>query len=214
LSRWLAGRGPMEALRINAVQVVAPNLNLDFVKDEQIFFDSLVSRGIEVGAPMVTHREVLNVARNGGVQLLHVATHGNFNAQQVNESPIQFEDRDLFPRDLNKMTAKGLLSDRPLVFFNTCHAGRLGFDLTGPGGWAQRMVDECGVTAFIGSHWAIHDQLAALFSRTFYTELLDGKTLGAAFHTARLTLRKRQPANPTWLAYTLYGDPNSRIEWA
>lgn len=214
LSRWLAGRGPMEALRINAVQVVAPNLNLDFVKDEQIFFDSLAGRGIEVGAPIVTHREVLNIARNGGVQLLHVATHGNFNVQQVNESPIQLEDKDLFPRDLNKMTAKGLLRDRPLVFFNTCHAGRLGFDLTGPGGWAQRMVDECGVTAFIGSHWAIHDQLAALFSRTFYTELLDGKTLGAAFHTARLTIREKQPANPTWLAYTLYGDPNSQIEWA
>jgi hypothetical protein len=214
LSRWLAGRGPMKELRINAVQVVAPNLNLDFVKDEQIFFDSLVGRGIAVGAPIVTHREVLNVARNGGVQLLHVATHGNFNPNQVNESPIQLEDKDLFPRDLNKMTAKGLLRDRPLVFFNTCHAGRMGFDLTGPGGWAQRMVDECGVTAFIGSHWAIHDQLAAIFSRTFYGELLDGKTLGAAFHRARLAIRERQPANPTWLAYTLYGDPNSKIEWA
>ncbi|MBX2998939.1 MAG: CHAT domain-containing protein [Caldilineaceae bacterium] len=213
LSRWLAGRGPMEELRISAVQVVAPNLDLDFVKDEQTFFGSLSGRGIQVGAPIVTHREVLNVARNGGVQLLHVATHGNFNRQQVNESPIQLEDKDLFPRDFNKMTAKGLLRDRPLVFFNTCHAGRLGFDLTGPGGWAQRMVDECGVTAFIGSHWAIHDRLAALFSRTFYTELLDGKTLGAAFHAARLTIREKQPANPTWLAYTLYGDPNSRIEW-
>ena len=74
------------------------------------------------------------------------------------------------------------------------------------------MVDQFGVAAFVGSHWAINDQLAAIFSRTFYEQLRGQKTLGEAFHSARIAIRDKQPANPTWLAYTLYGDPNSRIE--
>lgn len=213
LSRWLAGRGPMDRLNIEAVQLIAPSLDLDFVQDEQRYFASLAARGVRVGETIVTYREVLDIARRGGVQLLHVATHGNFNIDQVNESPIRLQDRDLLPRDLNKMVAGGLLRDHPIVFFNTCHGGRLGFDLTKPGGWAQRMVDEFGVTAFIGSHWAINDQLAAKFSQVFYNHLLAGKTLGDAFHMARQTIRQEQPANPTWLAYTLYGDPNSYVSW-
>jgi hypothetical protein len=214
LSRWLAGRGPMDKLNIDAVQLIAPSLDLDFVKDEQRYFESLAQSGIQVGKTIVTHRDFLDVARRGGIQLLHFATHGDFNVEQVNESPIRLQDKDLLPRDLNKMVAKGLLRDHPIVFFNTCHAGRLGFDLTKPGGWAQRMVDEFGVTAFIGSHWAISDELASIFSQVFYNHLRQGSTLGEAFHLARQAIRQEQPANPTWLAYALYGDPNSRVSWA
>ncbi|OUC08906.1 hypothetical protein RY27_06190, partial [Litorilinea aerophila] len=38
-------------------------------------------------------------------------------------------------------------------------------------------------------------------------------TLGQAFHRARLHIRDRQPANPTWLAYVLYGAPNSTVRF-
>ncbi len=212
LSRWLAGRGPLEALVIQSAQLVAPDLDLDFVKEEQHYFDSLTRHGVHVDPPIVVHRDFIKLAGRGGVQLIHLATHGNFNSEDVNSSPIRLQDKDLIPRDLSRLTARGFVKDRPLVFFNTCHSGRLGFDLTKPGGWAQRMVDEFGVAAFIGSHWAISDQLAAIFSHTFYEALRAQATLGEAFHTARITIRDKQPANPTWLAYTLYGDPNSRIE--
>jgi hypothetical protein len=37
--------------------------------------------------------------------------------------------------------------------------------------------------------------------------------LGEAFQRARLHIRDQQPGNPTWLAYALYGDPNSRVTW-
>ncbi|MBI1294810.1 CHAT domain-containing protein [bacterium] len=212
LSRWLAGRGPMQALSVHSAQLVAPDLDLDFVKDEKIYFASLSQAGIQVPPPIVAQSDFIKMARRGGVQLIHVATHGNFNSQDVNSSPIKLQDKDLIPSDLSRMSERGLVKDRPLVFFNTCHSGRLGFDLTKPGGWAQRMVDQFGVAAFVGSHWAINDQLAAIFSRTFYDELRGQKTLGEAFHSARIAIRDKQPANPTWLAYTLYGDPNSRIE--
>ncbi len=211
LSRWLAGRGPAAALTINAARLVAPDLDLDFVEQEREYFTTLAAQGVEVGDPIETHANLLALAQKGGVQMLHFATHGNFNKANVGDSPISLQDRPLIPRDFNKRRVAGLLRERPLVFFNTCHGGKLGFDLIGLGGWAQQLIDEVGVTAFIGTHWEVNDRLAAIFSRAFYDALLSKQSLGAAFHTARLAVRAKQPGNPTWLAYTLYGDPNSRV---
>jgi len=117
------------------------------------------------------------------------------------------------PVDMSGPATAGIRRERPLVFLNACHGGRLEFTLTGLGGWAERMVKQVAATAFVGAYWEINDRLASLFARTFYDELRDGKTLAVAFHTARQTIREVAPANPTWLAYTLYGDPNARITW-
>jgi hypothetical protein len=69
------------------------------------------------------------------------------------------------------------------------------------------------VSAFVGTLWEVNDLLAAEFAIAFYDRLFAGDTLGQAFYAARLHVRDRQPANPTWLAYVLYGDPNSMIAW-
>jgi CHAT domain-containing protein len=60
--------------------------------------------------------------------------------------------------------------------------------------------------------WEVNDRLAARFSREFYNRLLglEGHhplPLGEALHQARMVIRQLDPANPTWLAYVLYGDP-------
>jgi len=81
-------------------------------------------------------------------------------------------------------------------------------------GRAERMVNCVAATAFIGAYWEIDDRLASLFSRTFYEALRQQTPLAAAFHQARMGVRAASPANPTWLAYTLYGDPNAHIGWA
>ena len=69
-----------------------------------------------------------------------------------------------------------------------------------------------GASAFVGSLWEVNDVLAAQFAIRFYTDLLQGATLGDAFHAARAHIRALDPANPTWLAYTLYADPNGRVK--
>ena len=83
--------------------------------------------------------------------------------------------------------------------------------MTGLGGWTERMVGDIGVSAFVGSLWEVNDGLAAEFAIEFYTNLGAGQTFAEAFHAARLAIRARQPANPTWLAYTLYADPNAKV---
>ena len=213
MSRWLSGVAAPSDLNIRSARLVVPKLDLDFVRNEIKYFDSLAKRDIDIAAPVTTREEFLNLAQKGGAQLFHFATHGNFNQASVDESPIALQGDPLFPSDLTRRRATGLRRERPLIFLNTCHGARVGFNLTGLGGWAQRLVNQLGVTAFVGALWEVNDELASKFSQAFYEELWAGKTLGEAFFSARQQIRAMQSANPTWLAYTLYGDPNSRILW-
>jgi CHAT domain-containing protein len=100
-----------------------------------------------------------------------------------------------------------------LVFFNACHTGRLGKGLAWLSGWPQTLLTAAHVRVYVGTLWAVNDELAAVFSRRFYGALLEGQRLAAALRTARLAVRDHTPENPTWLAYTLYGDPNAAIEF-
>lgn len=211
MSRWLAGAAVPADLNIRAARLIAPMLSLDFVTSEMQYFGSLAARQIETAQPISTRAQFLELAEQGGAQLFHFATHGNYNQEFVDESPIVLEGDPLFPSDLTRRRARGLRREKPLVFLNTCHGARVGYNLTGLGGWAQRLVDHLGVTAFVGALWEVHDELASKFAQIFYEELWAGKTLGEAFFSSRQQVRAMQSANPTWLAYTLYGDPNSRV---
>ncbi len=213
MSRWLAGAAVPSDLNIRAARLVAPMISLDFVTQEIRYFDSLAARQIETAPLITTRAQFLELAEQGGAQLFHFATHGNYNQAFVDESPIVLEGDPLFPSDLTRRRARGLRREKPLIFLNTCHGARVGYNLTGLGGWAQRLVDHLGVTAFVGALWEVHDELASKFAQIFYEDLWAGKTLGEAFYSARQQIRALQGANPTWLAYTLYGDPNSRVFW-
>jgi len=217
LTRWQAGRGLNPHLNIQTVQVVTPDLDLSFVKGESDYFAQMTDapQPIAVAEPITTRQHFLSQVQMGGMQLLHFATHGNFNEENADRSLIYLEGGEtIAPTDLSKPRTQGIRKERPIIFLNVCHGGKLEFTLTGTGGWAERMVNHVAATAFIGAYWEINDRLASLFSRTFYDGLRNGVTLGAAFHQARMAVRADSPANPTWLAYTLYGDPNARIGWA
>jgi hypothetical protein len=214
LSRWLAGRGPAPAVEVRAARLVAPALDLEYTQREREYFDRLGQRGVEVGAPLRTKSEVLQTMRRGEIKLLHLAAHGNFRPDNVNESPLQLENDELLrPSELAGARVAGLRRERPLVFLNACHSGQIDFALAGLGGWAEKMVRDIGVSAFIGTLWEVNDQLAAEFAVQFYDLLIAGKPLGEAFQAARQLIRSQDPANPTWLAYILYADPNGKVTW-
>ena len=189
-----------------------PELNLPNVQREKTFFDALAQRRqIEVGAPLQLRGEVLDMLRNGGFQVLHFATHGQFNSEDADQSQLELADGTLIPADLQGSGLRGIRKGRPLVFLNACNIGRSAFGLTGLGGWADKLFNEAQVSAFVGTLWEVTDDLAAEFSAQFYDALAAGKTLSEALHTARMHIRELAPANPTWLAYTLYGDPNATV---
>jgi hypothetical protein len=53
--------------------------------------------------------------------------------------------------------------------------------------------------------------MAALMAETFYTEVANGRTIGAAAQIARRRVHESAPSNPTWLAYSVYGHPNALV---
>ncbi|MCB0095952.1 MAG: CHAT domain-containing protein, partial [Caldilineaceae bacterium] len=192
-----------------------PELDLAYVQQEKQYFEGLKHRGLQVADPLQSRDEVLDAVRNGEFQVLHLAAHGNFNPDKADQSPLVLQDQqELWPSDLSGSQVRALRRERPIVFLNACHSGQIEFALTGLGGWAEQMVSTIGVGAFVGSLWEVNDLLAAEFAAFFYDRLIAGEALSAAFRAAREPIRQRQPSNPTWLAYTLYADPNGRTEWA
>ena len=142
-----------------------------------------------------------------------MATHGEFNASDVNQSEIALQDASIRPEDSKGSRLRGLRAARPLVFLNACNGSRAAYALTGLGGWAQTLFVDANAGAFVGALWEIEDELAAAFTHAFYAGLAVGQTLGEAILAARRHVRDLAPANPTWLAYTLYGDPNAQVDF-
>jgi CHAT domain-containing protein len=61
--------------------------------------------------------------------------------------------------------------------------------------------------------WEVNDTLALQFAKTFYKALLqDNLTVAEAFRQSREAVRQAAPYNSTWLAYSLYADPEARIQ--
>ena len=107
--------------------------------------------------------------------------------------------------------AARIARNQPLVFFNACWAGQLGWTLTRLGGWAARWVQVCGCGAFIAPQWPVRDKAALAFAQVFYKTLSQGGTLGEAGLQARRLIAGQRHGNLTALAYTLYGHPNARL---
>lgn len=213
LARWPASVAPPAQLIFSHAAIIQPRSDLPAAQSEKEFLAALPD--ITVGAPLETVAETLASFSAGQTQLYHFACHGNLDSTDPNNSKLKLADGFLTPADLASDRKSGLLRARPLVFANACHAGELGFGLTRLGGWAERFI-AAGASAFIGSLWAINDVLAARFAAEFYNRLfgLAGHTqmpLAAAFRAARLVLRELDPANPTWLAYVLYGNPRAHV---
>ena len=214
VSRWLAGHGPPDTLQVASATLVVPQSGLAYVAQEEAYFQGLSQHGIAVRSPFLQRvADVGHLLEQGNVSLWHFACHGNFNSERPEESSVELADGELRPSDIVGPKATGVKLAKPLVFLNACHTSQLGFALTGLGGWAERFV-RAGASAFVGSAWEVHDELAAEFATRFYDELWGGASLGEAFHRARLHIKEKDETNPTWLAYTLYGDPMGRARIA
>ncbi len=216
LSRWVDGRGAPDQVKLATGTWVAPPDNLQAAQVESDYFTELHRREWEVSlsGPLKSLAEVTQALRGGKTHLYHFACHGNFDAASATESKLKLGTQFLTPRDVGALKPF-IRQSKPVVFLNACHSGRVGVGLTQLGGWAQTFLD-CDASAFIGSLWEVNDALAAQFAKEFYNRLwgLEGfarQDLGQAFHEARMAIKATDPANPTWLAYVLYGDPHGQV---
>ncbi len=156
-------------------------------------------------ANIETYRHLREALKHPSFGTLHFACHNYYSAQQG--SQIVFADQIFVPKNLTRLTKRPLAPGHTLVFLNMCRSEGEIPVYTSFETWAQRFL-QLGAAAVIGTSWAVRDTTASEFAQLVYRELADGKTLGEAVKAGR----KQASAtlgDPTWLAYTVYGDPNA-----
>ncbi|MEG4960242.1 MULTISPECIES: CHAT domain-containing protein [unclassified Microcoleus] len=213
ISRWLSAGGTADEIIMGKARPIVPTLtNLPFAQKELSFIEQLstLCPGITPLTAFGTRLQVLDCFTNEEFSILHFACHGRFNATLPNDSAIILSDGELRPSDI-RVQFKGR-RPRPLIFMNACHGARKEFSFTGLGGWAEMLVN-ARVGGFIGAMWEVSDELALQFAKTFYTQFLkENKSIAESFRLAREEIRKVAPYNSTWLAYSLYADPEGRAK--
>ena len=209
-SRWLEGIDFRRKKQLRRAKLVVPtDTDLDNAKLER---DWIHKYAKSINLRVTTDSrfdEVLASLRKGGFDLLHFSTHGLFDHAYPYLSGITLEQGiELKPEHISGVaTAFGKAN--PLVILNACQTGAQGFALTGIGSWATQFLD-AGASGFIGTLWSVSDDAAFRFTQNLYHKLSEGVTLGEAVRQARNLIR--QAGDPSWLAYELYGHPNSHVK--
>ncbi|MEU7799492.1 CHAT domain-containing protein [Micromonospora arborensis] len=153
--------------------------------------------------PITRADELLTLINSGTLGATHFACHNTFSSDG---SFIDMDGGRFKPALLAEASIRKLLAEAgPLVFINACRSAGVAPTYTKMLGWAQQFMSS-GAGAFVGTLWAVRSDSSARFATAFYQSLADGATLGAAALAARVE-QQDDPLDPTWLAYTVYGDP-------
>jgi serine/threonine protein kinase len=208
--RRVYGQGRARVLRLGggAAYVVPPGSPANAMAEVDgirgIFPVNMRNRGVH--ASLAEFIDLLDAVPS----VLHFACHNAFT--ETGGSVIALEGGPLRPSDLAvAVQRKGLADVSPLVFLNAC---RTAGDIPGLMqlvGWARQFMG-AGAGAFIGSLWAVRSSAAKTFAEAFYRAMVqDRLPFGAASLSARQAI-SGDPGDPTWLAYTFYGNPAASID--
>ena len=216
VTRWLYGVSAAPQLGLTNWALVVPgDSQLAHAPAEKEYVRSLAGVNRAITEVPATFLDVTDAMATGEYDAWHFSGHAraseNTNADQ---SAIELQNRELLKPEDVAGRMENVFRKRPFVFLNACQSAQGGLSLTGIGGWAQRFLrpgsDDNSASAFIGSYWSVDDEVALAFARALYKGLLDErKPIGEAAKQARLSVQKSE--DPTWLAYTVYADPNASV---
>jgi hypothetical protein len=209
VTRDLFDRPPLvRSLRLHPARFVLPPDSPEAAGDEIAGLRHLLQAGQSPEAVLSEFTPLRRLISQGGFGLLHFACHNSFSP--VGGSSISLGNQPFTVT--NMQTARinrSLLSSTPVIFLNACRTAGLAATYNGLDGWAEAFM-QAGAGAFVGSLWSVTDGAAREFAQEFYHQLREGLPLGEAVTAARGSAAS-QPGDPTWLAYTVYGDPSARL---
>lgn len=149
-----------------------------------------------------------DLIRVGDFGLLHFACHNRF--EPDDDASIKLGSAQFTPRFMTTAVIdKVLARSAPTVFMNACRSAGLVPTYNRLDGWARKFM-EAGAGAFIGSLWAVSDGTAREFAEELYGQLKTGSSLGKAMMNAQAKAATHAD-DPTWLAYSAYGDPGAKV---
>jgi CHAT domain-containing protein len=208
VTRGIFGRRPARRLSLGPARFVLPDDALAGAQAEVDAMRRLLAPGQPAGEVISALTPLQSLIRTGDFGLLHFACHNRFDP--ATGSSITLGGAQFTPM---LMTMAGvehpLESAAPTIFMNACRSAGVNPTYTGLDGWASKFL-EAGAAAFVGSLWSVADGTAREFAAEFYRQLQAGFSLGQAMTRARQAAAS-QPDDPTWLAYTAYGDPRATV---
>lgn len=209
LMRWMRDRAPASRLGLDSPCLVVSAQQLQHAQPEIDDIGRVLrGAGVAPGQPIADLAGLGAALQAADFRVLHFACHNAYVAQSPASSTVIVGGQKFTPVFLSTLEGH-LLSRRPLVFMNACRTAGQGLQYTAAAGWAHGFV-AAGCGAFVGSLWEVRDQAARTFATTFYEALGKRRSLGEAMAEARGAIAA-DARDPTWLAYTVYGDAAAAI---
>lgn len=221
LARWTpraeAGQldRPLDEMAFTGVAAVAPayddNSELPFQKTEVEALSKLSGFRL-VNGDFSSFEKLVGEVSTG---FIHFSGHGEVNDLGTG-SPvfaIKLLDQALDPTTWGALTFAPHDKGNPFFFFNACDTGRarsLGGFVQG---WGPAILAK-GASGFIGGMWPLTDRTAAAFSTSFYGDISEQMKGGPVYVAEVLqSVRKKfyETGDPTYLAYTFYGNTNLQV---
>lgn len=216
VTRWLKGLdGPVPSLSLRPAALALPQTAPSAAENEINNVRSILARCGSTSLPVARDLgALLEILQQHEFSVLHFASHNTFAPDAPDTSSIMFGAQPFVPSFLTKyqgdkyhQVPPAFRQHSPVIFMNACRTDGQAALFTELYGWAEKFLD-AGAGAFIGSSWEVVDSSALLFAETFYDQLGSGATIGHAMMNARQRIHD-VTGDPTWLAYTLYGDPKA-----
>ena len=142
----------------------------------------------------------------GRFTYLHIASHGEFNADGALDSRLLLARDDQNDGSLTVREIYDLRLNAALVTLSACETG-LGKAMSGDDlvGLARGFL-YAGSNNIVASLWAVSDEETALLMKGFYSRLKIGIPKKEALRQAQLELQKAYPHPFFWAAFYLTGD--------
>jgi proteasome accessory factor B len=208
VTRAIFGWRPTRVLHLWPARFVLPEGSLPEARDEIVAVQRLLDPRQPPSEVISALTPLTDLIGGGNFGLLHFACHNTY--YPADGSSIKLGNVQFTPTLLTvPVIQKVLTRSAPTVFINACRSAGLAATYNRLDGWASKFLG-AGAAAFIGSLWAVSDGAAREFAQEFYRQLQAGSSLGGAAMQAR-EVAACQPDDPTWLAYTVYGDPRARV---
>ncbi|RWF40844.1 MAG: CHAT domain-containing protein [Mesorhizobium sp.] len=205
---------PLDRLVFTGVAAVAPSYaDKQSLSFQQVEIEALskLSGYRRFDGDFVSFERLVGEVSTG---FIHFSGHGEVN-QPGSGRPVFAID--LVDQSLDPDTWRALVAahgtGNPFYFFNACDSGRSQMFGGFVQGWGPAVLAS-GASGFIGGMWPLTDRAAAAFSADFYggitTRLKDGPVYLAEILQG---VRKRfyETGDPTYLAYTFYGNANLQV---
>ena len=134
------------------------------------------------------------------IDILHLACHGQFRAENPLFSSLKLYDRWLTVRDVDSLKLNA-----DLVVLSACETGASriapGDELLG----LARGFFSAGASSLVLSLWNVHDATTVELMKCFYREIRHGKSPAAALRGAQCETMKKRPHPFFWSPFFLVG---------